>query len=165
MEERGKRRIWDALRDLVPFVQFKKREKKHMEEDYLKLQASACIFTKSNTLPWELFTFFKWYQIAKSILKFWIPLRTSFFDEEKLFFTFFTGGERGLSVCQIWKNSRHNLPQSQNLTFIKWSHIERLVFKGWRTLILYSHKVNISVSSRPSLRTSIFNWDPLYKLQ
>ena len=35
----------DVLRDLVPFVQFKKRE--------------ACNFTKSNTSLWMFFTFFK----------------------------------------------------------------------------------------------------------
>ena len=37
--------IRGALRDLVPFVQFKKRE--------------ACNFTKISTPPWVFFTFFK----------------------------------------------------------------------------------------------------------
>ena len=45
---------------IVPFVQFKKREKP-MEECYFK---ESCNFTKSNTPPWVFFTFFefcKWY--------------------------------------------------------------------------------------------------------
>ena len=36
----------------------------------VKLQASACNFTKSNTPPWVFFTFlklYKWCQIAQSI--------------------------------------------------------------------------------------------------
>ena len=36
----------------------------------VKLQPKVCNFTKSNTPPWLLFTFFKlykWYQIAQSI--------------------------------------------------------------------------------------------------
>ena len=44
------------------FVQFKKRE--------VKLQASACNFTKSNTPPWVFFTFLKLsklYQIAEIV--------------------------------------------------------------------------------------------------
>ena len=56
----------DALRDLVPFVQFKKREKHGGVLLLVKLQA-FCNFTKSNTPPWVFFTFFKlykWYQIA-----------------------------------------------------------------------------------------------------
>ena len=35
----------------------------------LKLQAEACNFTKGNTPPWVLFTFFKlykWYQIRQN---------------------------------------------------------------------------------------------------
>ena len=54
-QRKPKHRICGALRDLVSFVQFKKRE--------------ACNFTKSNTPPWVFFTFFKlyeWYQIAKT---------------------------------------------------------------------------------------------------
>ena len=52
----------DALRDLVPFVQFKKREKHPWR--------SVTFSTKSNTPPWVFFTFFKlykWYQIAQNI--------------------------------------------------------------------------------------------------
>ena len=50
------------IRDLLPFVQFKKLEKHPMRSDLLFL-------SKSNTLPWVFFTFFKlckWYQIAQS---------------------------------------------------------------------------------------------------
>ena len=57
--------ICDALRDLVPFVQFKKNVKNTHGRVLIlaKLQAS-----KINTPPWVLFTFFKlykWYQIAQ----------------------------------------------------------------------------------------------------
>ena len=38
--------ICDAMRDLVPFIQLKKREKQQ----------------KSDTLPWMFFTFFKSYK-------------------------------------------------------------------------------------------------------
>ena len=48
-----------ALRDLVPFVRFKKREKHPYVLLLVKLQASACNFTKNNTPPWVFFTFFK----------------------------------------------------------------------------------------------------------
>ena len=50
-----------ALRDLVPFVQFKKREKHPWR--------SVNFNTKINTPTWVLFTFlklYKWCQIAKS---------------------------------------------------------------------------------------------------
>ena len=40
--------ICDALRDLVPFVQFKKRERVLL---LVKFKALASIFTKSNTPP------------------------------------------------------------------------------------------------------------------
>ena len=56
-------KIWDPSRDFVPFVQSKKRENTHGE-------TSTCNFTKSNSLPWVFFTFFKfheWYRIARSI--------------------------------------------------------------------------------------------------
>ena len=39
----------------------------------VKLQDTACNFTKSHTLPWVFFTFFKfykWYQIAQSVSKY-----------------------------------------------------------------------------------------------
>ena len=42
-----RKRIWNALRDLIPFVQF-----------------SACHFTKSNTPPWVFFMFLKIVQMV-----------------------------------------------------------------------------------------------------
>ena len=51
----------NALRDLVSFVQFKKREKHPWRTVTFKN-------TKSNTPPWEFFKFFKlhkWYQIEQ----------------------------------------------------------------------------------------------------
>ena len=42
-----RKRIWNALRDLIPFVQF-----------------SACHFTKSNTPPWVFFMFLKVVQMV-----------------------------------------------------------------------------------------------------
>ena len=59
------------MRDLVPFVQSKKREKHTWRSDtFSKLQALVCNFTKSNTTPSVFFTFFKLnklYQIAQRI--------------------------------------------------------------------------------------------------
>ena len=55
--------ICDALRDLVPFAQFKQRENTHGGERLLvKLQAEACNFTRKNIPPWVFFTFFKLYK-------------------------------------------------------------------------------------------------------
>ena len=59
--------ICDVLRDLVPFVQFKKREK-HPQRN------ATFSKVKSNTPPWVFFMFFKlykWYKIAHCIT-FWI---------------------------------------------------------------------------------------------
>ena len=58
----------DALRDLVPCVQFKKRENTYGGVLLLvKLQAEA---SKRNTPPWMFLTFFKlyqWYHVAQSV--------------------------------------------------------------------------------------------------
>ena len=60
--------ITDALRDLILFVQFKKRENTHGGVLLLvKLQAEA-ILERTNIPPWVFLTFFelyKWYRIAK----------------------------------------------------------------------------------------------------
>ena len=63
-------KICHALHDLVPFVQFKKRENHPWRSFTLSKVAgwSACSFTKSKTPPWVFFTFlklYKWYQIAQ----------------------------------------------------------------------------------------------------
>ena len=78
-------RLWqickcDVLHPLVPFVQFKKREKHPWRSVTLSK------VTKSNTPPWvkkrEKLTFFKlyqWYQIAQSISNVFVTLnRTDF---------------------------------------------------------------------------------------
>ena len=55
--------ICDALRNSVPFLQFKKRENHPWKSVTFN-------FIKSNTPPWVFFTFFKlskWYQIAQNI--------------------------------------------------------------------------------------------------
>ena len=49
----------DALRNLAPFVQFKKREKHPWKSVTLSKVAEACNFTKSNTPPWVFSTFLK----------------------------------------------------------------------------------------------------------
>ena len=63
--------LCDALRDLVPFIQFKNVKNTHGGELLLvKLQASTCNFTERNIHSWVFSTFFKLskqYQIAKSI--------------------------------------------------------------------------------------------------
>ena len=58
--------ICDVLRDLVPFVQFEKREK----HPWKSVTFGSCNFTKNNTPPWVFLTFFKLYkckQIAQRI--------------------------------------------------------------------------------------------------
>ena len=59
--------LFDALSDMVSFVQFKKRERFPWRSVtfskvllLVKLQAKACNFTKSNTPPWVFFTFLKY---------------------------------------------------------------------------------------------------------
>ena len=62
--------ICDDLRDLVPFVQIKNREKHSWRSvTFSKVAGLAYNFTKSSTLPWVFFTFFKlykWYQTRKT---------------------------------------------------------------------------------------------------
>ena len=57
-----------VLSDLVPFVQFKKREKHPWRS--VNFSKAACNFIKINTPPWVFFTvfkFYKWYQIGQRI--------------------------------------------------------------------------------------------------
>ena len=65
-EPRQNANTCDALRDLVPLVQFKKCEKHSWRS--VNFTKVACNFTKINTPPWVFFTFlklYKWYQIAQ----------------------------------------------------------------------------------------------------
>ena len=58
------------MRDLVPFVQFKIREK-HPWRNVTFSKVYVCNFIKGNIPPWLFFTFFKlykWYQIAQNIM-------------------------------------------------------------------------------------------------
>ena len=56
-----------ALRDLVPFVQFKKREKHPWRSvTFSKVVGFSLHFTKINTPPWVFFTFFELYKGTKS---------------------------------------------------------------------------------------------------
>ena len=64
--------ICDVLRDLVPFLYHLKNVKNIHGRVLLlvKLQVSACNFTKRNAPPWVFSTFFeqcKWYHIAQSV--------------------------------------------------------------------------------------------------
>ena len=54
--------IWDALRDLVSFVQFKKREKHPWRSDSFR----AYNFAKSITPSWIFFTFYEFKNGTKS---------------------------------------------------------------------------------------------------
>ena len=76
--------ICDALGDLVPFVQFKKREKNPWRK--VNFSKVAGFKPPANTPPWVFFTFFKlykWYQIAqrttfvRELLKTLLPVLTS----------------------------------------------------------------------------------------
>ena len=53
MNMKSNMNIYDALRDLVPFAQFKKRENTN--------GGVLVLVTKSNTSPWVFFTFLKLY--------------------------------------------------------------------------------------------------------
>ena len=53
------RKICDALRDFVPFVEFEKREQ-HPSKSVTFSKVAG--FTKSNTSPWVFFTFLKLYK-------------------------------------------------------------------------------------------------------
>ena len=73
---------WDALRDLVPFAQFEKREK----HPWRSVSKSAGF---SNTPPWVFFLLFKlyvWYRIAQDITNS-VPTRVDGFRNsfERLF--------------------------------------------------------------------------------
>ena len=67
--KRSSKTICDALRDLVPFVQFEKREKHPWRSvNFSKVAAWSRSFTKISTARWVFFTFFKLckcYQIAQ----------------------------------------------------------------------------------------------------
>ena len=54
VKDHRQRALCDILRDLVPLVQFKKREKHPWR--------SLTFSTKSNTPPWVFFTFLKLYK-------------------------------------------------------------------------------------------------------
>ena len=57
----------DAYRDFVPLVQFKNVKNTHGELLLLvKLKASTCNFTRSNTPPWAFFTFLNCTNSTKS---------------------------------------------------------------------------------------------------
>ena len=58
--------IRDALHDLVPFIQFQKREK-HPWRTVTFIKAFN--FTKSNTAPWVFFMFFKIVQMVPNRAK------------------------------------------------------------------------------------------------
>ena len=71
--DQSNKSICDVLRDLVSFVEFKKREKQPWRSVALS-KVAECSFTKSNSTPWVFFTFFNlynWYQIAQSIIFNW----------------------------------------------------------------------------------------------
>ena len=69
--------VRDALRDLVPFVQFKKREKQPWIVLLLvKLQALAWHFTKSNILSCVFFHVFQLVQMVLNYAKHNILLYT-----------------------------------------------------------------------------------------
>ena len=89
----------DALHNLVPVVQFKKREKHPWRSvTFSKVASLACNITKSNTPPWFFFTFFKlckWCQIAQRITR-------KFFD----WFWSFVGNSLILEDQKIFNKAR-----------------------------------------------------------
>ena len=58
----------DALHKLIPFVQFKKREK-HTWRNVTFSEVAGFKFTESNSPPWVFLKFlklYKWYQFAQN---------------------------------------------------------------------------------------------------
>ena len=51
--------VYEAFRDLVPFVQLKKKREKHPWRNVTFSKVEACNFNKSNTPPWMFSLFFK----------------------------------------------------------------------------------------------------------
>ena len=104
--------IHDALRDLVPFLQFKKHEKHH--EGVLlsvKLQALACNFTKSSTSPWgDLHQVFLIVQMVSNRAKYLKCSVSSFLKSlSTILFTFW-------NLAKFW--DRLDSPQvKQNMIF------------------------------------------------
>ena len=99
--------IRDPLRDFLPFVQFKKREKKPRKGVLLwvNLQGLACNFTKSKTPTWGFYTFFtlyKWYQIKLRIMyrNPWIDLHTKW--EKNNFYLMPSLFVRDISLPYLW---------------------------------------------------------------
>ena len=78
--------IYDALRDLAPFVQFKKREK-HQRRSVIFSKVSGFTLTKGNTSPRVFFTFFKlykWYQITQSASFGYVSANLSFVSRYRI---------------------------------------------------------------------------------
>ena len=101
----------------------------------VKLQVSACNFTKSITLPWVSFTFFelyKWWQIAQSL---------SYFRK--------TGWACGMSKKDIFKYMairRWNLPKQQpNVNIFECENAKEKVQKGHCMQVLHTISVEISL--------------------
>ena len=99
--------ICGALHDLVPFAQFKKREK----HPWWSVNFSKVNFAKINTPPWVFFTFFKsykWYQIAQ---------RTTFVIH--IYSRFFYTSRHSIHVvnfCQLLPTSSNRTQNNQKQT-------------------------------------------------
>ena len=107
-------RNYNAFRDLVPFAQFKKREKhwwRSVTFSRVLFLAEACNSTKSNILPFLFFTFkelYKWYQMAESI---------TFANVRKPHNMYSHGRRKGLG-CALWRLVRGDCACASSLKFI-----------------------------------------------
>ena len=91
----------------------------------VKFQAKACDFTKSNTPPWVLFTFFKlckWYQIAQSISHNIAEFKTMIIE---MYLTLFY-------TCEfiVYNNSRNNESSKQIFGHFSWYLVGRNFLKS-----------------------------------
>ena len=120
--------IRDALRDLVPFVQIKKREK-HPWRSGIFGEASACKFTKSNSPPWVFFTFLEMVPNRAKSLMYLRPLFLKHFF--KVFFRTQNSFRRNKShVHNFLKNIINDTETSDKTSFniefsflVKWTRV------------------------------------------
>ena len=159
----------DTLRDLVPFAQFKNRENTH---GGVRLLASN--FTKSITLPWVLFRFFKlyrWCQIAQSITngkntwsnQSWVqrvdPIRRHYYLHcENFCFITTLSWRWSLSYRNqsndLQSKSRHWFPYDRNLRHekLKWIlFIKHFVFQR-KNIYIYTEAKLLILKSRSVFR-------------
>ena len=137
-------RICDALRNLVPFLQFKKHEIMHGRVLLLvKLQAKSYNFTESNTAPLVLFTFLNCINGTKSRKAFHKRLDESVASQ---FFPF-SVSQYWIVAAAFWKGLKGNLSLKRVNKFMIIVMNENNISKLKRIQRISSNKSNITLQS------------------